>query len=173
VHPETYEPLPPGAEGMLLVRGANRMVGYLGRPDLTDKALRDGWYLTGDIAAIDDDGFIHIKGRLARFSKIGGEMVPHGKIEEVAARILADAPCAVTAVADGVRGERLVVLYVKPDLPPDELWNRLAETDLPRLWVPKRENVYAVESLPLLGTGKIDLRALKTKAEELAAAVTA
>jgi acyl-[acyl-carrier-protein]-phospholipid O-acyltransferase/long-chain-fatty-acid--[acyl-carrier-protein] ligase len=170
VHPETFEPLPPGSEGMLLVRGANRMAGYLGQPQLTAAALRDGWYVTGDSAAIDDDGFIRITGRLARFSKIAGEMVPHGKIEEALAEILGGAPCAVTAVADGQRGERLVVLYVAPEVGAAELWERLARTDLPRLWLPKRENLYAVESLPLLGTGKLDLRALRARAEALAAA---
>jgi acyl-[acyl-carrier-protein]-phospholipid O-acyltransferase/long-chain-fatty-acid--[acyl-carrier-protein] ligase len=171
VHPDSGEPLPPGAEGMLLVRGANRMIGYLGRPDLTERAVREGWYVTGDIAAIDDDGFIRITGRLARFSKIAGEMAPHGKIEEVLAKVLGDAPCAVTAVADGARGERLVAMYVKPGADPEELWSRLAQTDLPRLWLPKRENLYAVESLPLLGTGKLDLRALKAQAEQLVAAI--
>jgi acyl-[acyl-carrier-protein]-phospholipid O-acyltransferase/long-chain-fatty-acid--[acyl-carrier-protein] ligase len=172
VHPETFEPLPPGSEGMLLVRGANRMAGYLAQPALTAGALRDGWYITGDIVAIDDDGFIRITGRLARFSKIGGEMVPHGKIEDALTQILGGAPCAVTAVADGQRGERLVALYAA-DIGAAELWERLAQTDLPRLWLPKRENLYAVESLPLLGTGKLDLRALRARAEELAAAVTA
>jgi acyl-[acyl-carrier-protein]-phospholipid O-acyltransferase/long-chain-fatty-acid--[acyl-carrier-protein] ligase len=174
VHPDTFEPLPPGREGMLLVRGANRMLGYLGRPDLTDLAVRDDWYITGDIATLDEDGFIRITGRLARFSKIGGEMVPHGKVEEAIGAVLGDAPCAVTAVADGVRGERLVALYIKPELKPAELWERLAATDLPRLWLPKRENLYQVESLPLLGAGKLDLRTLKVWAEDLtASAVTA
>ena len=171
VHPETFAPLPPGREGMLLVRGANRMLGYLGQPELSAQALRDGWYVTGDIATMDDDGFLRITGRLARFSKIGGEMVPHGKIEDALAQILGDAQCAVTAVADGQRGERLVALYTKRQ-DAAELWERLAATDLPRLWLPKRENLYAVESLPLLGTGKLDLRALKARAEELAAAVS-
>jgi acyl-[acyl-carrier-protein]-phospholipid O-acyltransferase/long-chain-fatty-acid--[acyl-carrier-protein] ligase len=173
VHPETFEPLPPNNEGMLLVRGANRMLGYLGQPELTAQALRDGWYITGDIAAIDDDGFIRITGRRSRFSKIAGEMVPHVRIEEALADILDGAPCAVTAVADGQRGERLVALYVQPAISPAQLWERLTETDLPRLWIPKRENFYPVDSIPLLGTGKLDLCALKARAEELAASVNA
>ncbi|HEX8204062.1 MAG TPA: MFS transporter, partial [Isosphaeraceae bacterium] len=80
VDPETDEPLEPGREGMLLVQGPNVMRGYLGRADLTAAALRDGWYVTGDIGRIDEDGFLAITGRLSRFSKIGGEMVPHGRV---------------------------------------------------------------------------------------------
>ena len=75
-------PLPAGTEGMLLVKGPNVMQGYLKRDDLTRKALCDGWYVTGDLGLIDEDGFVKITGRLSRFSKIGGEMVPHGQVEE-------------------------------------------------------------------------------------------
>jgi acyl-[acyl-carrier-protein]-phospholipid O-acyltransferase/long-chain-fatty-acid--[acyl-carrier-protein] ligase len=167
VDPATRVPLPPNQEGLLLVKGSNRMMGYLGQPERTTEAFLDGWYITGDIARIDDEGFIHITDRLSRFSKIGGEMVPHIKIEEAIAGILGDAPCAVTAVADDQRGERLVALYAHSDLSPAELWQRLSETELPRLWLPKRENFYPVEALPLLGTGKLDLRGVKTRAQEL------
>ena len=80
-------------------------------------------------------------------------------------KVLGDTPCAVTAVPDEDRGERLVGLYTSHDLTPADLWQRLSETDLPRLWLPKRENIYQVESLPLLGTGKLDLRGLKTLAQ--------
>ena len=82
VDPETFAPKPVGEPGMLLVRGPNVMQGYLGRPEKTAEVLRDGWYITGDVAAIDEDGFLQITDRLTRFSKIGGEMVPHIKIEE-------------------------------------------------------------------------------------------
>lgn len=68
---------------MLLVKGANVMQGYLGQPELTAKVVRDGWYVTGDVAYVDEDGFLFITDRLSRFSKIGGEMVPHGRVEEV------------------------------------------------------------------------------------------
>jgi acyl-[acyl-carrier-protein]-phospholipid O-acyltransferase/long-chain-fatty-acid--[acyl-carrier-protein] ligase len=82
VDPETFEPLPLGTSGMLLVKGPNVMKGYLGQPEETAKVIRDGWYVTGDIAMVDTQGFIHITGRLSRFSKIGGEMVPHVRVEE-------------------------------------------------------------------------------------------
>ena len=74
--------MPLGQSGMLLVRGPNVMQGYLGKPEKTAEVLRDGWYVTGDIASLDEDGFLEITDRLSRFSKIGGEMVPHIKIEE-------------------------------------------------------------------------------------------
>ncbi|SPE22355.1 AMP-dependent synthetase and ligase [Candidatus Sulfopaludibacter sp. SbA3] len=171
VDPVTYEPLPPHTEGLLLVKGANRMVGYLGQPERTAEAFHDGWYVTGDIALLDDEGFIRITDRLSRFSKIGGEMVPHLRIEEAIGKILGDAPCAVTAIADDQRGERLVALYVHPEMRSEDLWQQLAATDLPRLWLPKRENVHLVESLPLLGTGKLDLRGLKTLAQQLSGVI--
>ena len=82
VDPDTREPVPVGTPGLLLVRGPNVMKGYLGKPEKTAEVLRDGWYVTGDIAAEDEDGFLTITDRLSRFSKIGGEMVPHIKIEE-------------------------------------------------------------------------------------------
>ncbi len=171
VDPVTFEPLPPETEGLLLVKGSNRMLGYLNQPERTREVFHDGWYITGDVALIDDEGFIHITDRLSRFSKVGGEMVPHIRIEEAMSAVLGDAPCAVTAVADEQRGERLVGLYVRPDLDPDTLWQRLMQTGMPRLWIPKRENLYQVNALPVLGTGKLDLRALKAQAQQLVAAV--
>jgi acyl-[acyl-carrier-protein]-phospholipid O-acyltransferase/long-chain-fatty-acid--[acyl-carrier-protein] ligase len=167
VDPATMEPLPPNSEGLLLVKGPNRMLGYLGAPERTAEVVRDGWYVTGDIAAIDDEGFVRITDRLSRFSKIGGEMVPHLKVEEAIYTIVGDHGCAVTGVPDEQRGERLVALYTRPDLPPGDVWQRLSETDLPKLWLPKRENIYQVDSLPTLGSGKLDLRGVKSKAREL------
>jgi len=171
VDPVTLEPLPPNREGLLLVKGANRMTGYLGQPERTAEVCCDGWYITGDIALLDDEGFLHITDRLSRFSKIAGEMVPHVRIEEAVSQVLGDASCAVTAIADEQRGERLVVLYAHPEVAPDQLWQRLAAADLPRLWLPKRENVHLVESLPLLGTGKLDLRGVKSLAQQLSGVV--
>ncbi|MCC7009416.1 MAG: AMP-binding protein [Acidobacteria bacterium] len=158
---ETGEDLPVGREGLLLVRGASLMMGYLGEPDRTAEVLRDGWYATGDIGRLDEDGFLFITDRVSRFSKIGGEMVPHVSVEDAINRILGDASAVVTAVPDATRGERLVAFYAKPDVPPDVLWHRLAETDLPKLWVPKRENLVPIDAIPTLGTGKADLRRIK------------
>ncbi len=191
VDPETMVELQANQEGLLLVRGANRMLGYLGQDALTNAALyselpaaalyseppeaafSEAWYRTGDLAVMDDDGFLRITDRLSRFSKIGGEMVPHLKIEEAVHELFEDCPCAVTGVPDERRGERLALLYTREDLEPAELWRRLSATDLPKLWVPKRENVYRVASLPTLGTGKADLRGIRKMAEELGERVLA
>ena len=156
-----------GQEGLLLVNGPNRMKGYLGEPDKTREVLRDGWYVTGDIALIDEDGFIHITDRLARFSKIGGEMVPHMKVEQQIQELLdPHFTCVVTAVSDAAKGERLVAFYTDPAVTPQALWERLCRTELPRLWMPKREDLRPIEAIPTLGTGKIDLRAVRQLASD-------
>jgi acyl-[acyl-carrier-protein]-phospholipid O-acyltransferase/long-chain-fatty-acid--[acyl-carrier-protein] ligase len=162
VDPETMEPRGANQEGLLLVKGANRMMGYVGAP-----RHEDDWYTTGDIAVLDDEGFLRITDRLSRFSKIGGEMVPHLKIEDALHGALGDDPLVVVGIPDDKKGERLVVLFTGP-MTPAEVWGKLAETDLPRLWVPKRENIYCVDCLPTLGTGKLDLRGVRARAEELA-----
>jgi acyl-[acyl-carrier-protein]-phospholipid O-acyltransferase/long-chain-fatty-acid--[acyl-carrier-protein] ligase len=163
-----------GRDGLLLVNGPNRMMGYLGDPERTAEALRDGWYVTGDIACIDDAGFVRITDRLSRFSKIAGEMVPHLKVEEqIQALLDATHTCVVTAVPDEARGERLVAFYTDPAFAPHELWERLCLTELPKLWLPKREDIRFIDAIPTLGTGKVDLRAVRqlAKGEGAGAAV--
>src|SRR5271163_3437422 len=109
VDPETQRTLGVDEPGLLLVRGPNVMRGYLGRPEKTAEVLRDGWYNTGDIAVVDEDGFLRITDRLSRFSKIGGEMVPHIKVEEKLQELadVAEQMFVVTAVPDEKKGERL------------------------------------------------------------------
>jgi len=152
-------------EGLLLVTGGSMMVGYLNHPARTAEVMRDGWYVTGDVAKIDEDGFIFITDRLTRFSKIAGEMVPHVKIEEAINEILGDTSSAVTAVPDPAKGERLVAFYSRPDVSPDQLWEQLSRTDLPRLWLPKRDSLVQIDAIPTLGTGKVDLRKLRDLAQ--------
>jgi acyl-[acyl-carrier-protein]-phospholipid O-acyltransferase/long-chain-fatty-acid--[acyl-carrier-protein] ligase len=149
---------------LLVVKGENRMMGYLGQPELTAQAMRDDWYITGDIASIDEDGFIHITDRISRFSKIGGEMVPHMKIEDVINEILGNPACAVTAIPDEQRGEKLVVYYTENGVTRDQLWEKLNRSDLPKLWIPKREDIHQIPSIPLLGSGKVDLKTVRTLA---------
>src|SRR6185503_2094065 len=136
--------------GLLLVKGPNMMQGYLAQPEKTAEVMRDGWYVTGDIAMMDEEGFIFITDRLSRFSKIGGEMVPHLRIEEAINGTLGDLCSAVTAVPDAARGERLVAFYTRADVTADDLWEKLCATDLPRLWLPKRAHLVQIPEIPTL-----------------------
>ena len=174
VDPEQYTPLPAGTPGMLLVKGPNVMNGYLGREDLTAQAMRNGWYITGDIAMVDDDGFLTITDRLSRFSKIGGEMVPHGKVEEALQQAAgADVPVfAVTGIPDDRKGEQLAVLHTLDESRISEILAKLSANGLPNLFIPPRGNFLKVEALPVLGTGKMDLRRLKQIAMERLANTT-
>jgi acyl-[acyl-carrier-protein]-phospholipid O-acyltransferase/long-chain-fatty-acid--[acyl-carrier-protein] ligase len=156
----------PGQPGMLLIRGPNVMQGYLNRPEKTADALRCGWYVTGDVALRDEDGFLTITDRLSRFSKIGGEMVPHGRVEEKLQELAGatEQVFVVAAVPDERKGERLVVLHTLPDDKLKECLEKLPGCGLPNLWIPRADNFFRVEALPYLGTGKLDLR----RARELA-----
>jgi len=170
IDPDSGETLGPGEAGLLLIKGPNVMLGYLNQQDLTDQAMRRGWYVTGDIASIDDDGFITITDRLSRFSKIGGEMVPHMKIEEMINEILGSPASVVTAIPDEHRGERLVVFYAKNGVSRDELWDQLNKSELPKLWIPKRDDLRPIDEIPVLGSGKADLKKVKALALEKASA---
>jgi len=168
VDPESFEPLPPGSPGMLLVKGSNVMRGYLGRPDLTAGVMRGGWYVTGDIAVMDQDGFLQITDRLTRFSKIGGEMVPHGRVEEAlqAAAAVDTQVFAVTGIPDERRGERLAVLHTLNEAAIPGVLDQLAAQGLPNLFLPRRDHFVKVDTLPVLGSGKLDLLQVKRIALE-------
>ncbi|MDH5640279.1 MAG: acyl-[ACP]--phospholipid O-acyltransferase [Nitrospira sp.] len=163
VDPETGALLPPGTSGMLWVKGPNVMSGYLNREDLTAKVLRDGWYVTGDMAIVDEDGFLTITDRLSRFSKIGGEMVPHGRVEEALHEVAGaeSQVFAVTAIPDDKKGERLAVLHTLAEERIPAILEKLVMCGLPNLFIPQRQAFIKVEAIPVLGTGKLDLRALK------------
>ena len=170
VDPDTGEPLALGQAGLLLVKGPNVMQGYLGQAEKTAEVLRDDWYTTGDIAAMDEDGFLVITDRLSRFSKIGGEMVPHIKVEDNLHEMaeLTDQTFAVTGVPDEKKGERLVVLYQNLDESAvDSVIEKLTICDLPNIWKPRGDQFFKVEALPYLGTGKLDLKQVKILATEL------
>jgi len=174
VSPDDGQPMPLGQPGLLLVRGPNVMQGYLGQPGKTAEVIRDGWYVTGDIAALDENGFLQITDRLSRFSKIGGEMVPHVKVEEKLHEALgtSEIAFAVCGVPDAKKGEKLVVLHTLPEPRLAELLKKLPQLGLPNLWVPRPNQFFYVETLPLLATGKRDLRTVRDLANRFSAEKT-
>ncbi|MBI5344007.1 MAG: MFS transporter [Deltaproteobacteria bacterium] len=168
VCPEKGTPLPHGSAGLLLVSGPNRMTGYLKDRERTEEVFKDGWYITGDIASISPDGFITITDRMTRFSKIGGEMVPHCKVEETIAAITGGAS-VVASVPDEERGERLVAFHTCPKTGAHDLWEGLLKSGLPRLWIPKKGNIHRIDAIPMTAAGKVDLKKIKEMARELTA----
>jgi len=167
---ETGLPVAPGTQGMLLVKGPNVMRGYLGKPEKTAEVLRDGWYTTGDIATMEEDGFLTITDRLSRFSKIGGEMVPHIRIEEKLQEFseITEQVFAVTSVADEKKGERLLVVHTLGDDALQKTIEKFTQCDLPALWKPKANQFLHVDSIPVFGTGKVDLRGVRALAASMA-----
>lgn len=153
--------------GLLEFKGPNVMMGYLDEPEKTAEVIHDGWYNTGDLARIDEDGYIFITGRLSRFSKIGGEMVPHELIEQ---RLVEFYPgeerhFAVTGCKDAKRGERIVVFHnVDPDLVPGFI-AQMREIGMPNLWIPKAEDFVRIDEIPVMGNGKLDLQAIRKLAD--------
>ena len=161
-HPETDAMLSLHDTGMLWLRGPNIFEGYLNDPKRTDDVLVDRWFKTGDLGRFDEDGFLFIEGRLSRFSKIGGEMVPHETIEAKIAEILAlpkdERLIAIASIPDEAKGEALVVLAAR-DLDSAELRKKLTEAGLPNLWIPRI--VKRVDAIPILASGKLDLARCK------------
>lgn len=168
---ETGKRLPPNQSGILCVKGPNLMMGYLNETKKTKEVIKDEYYITGDIASIDEDGFITITDRISRFSKIAGEMVPHIKIEEILQKLSdrLEKCFVVSAVLDDKKGERLVVLYkdlTEQEL--DKIYKKFLSSNTARLWIPARKDFYEVDEFPILGSGKLDLAGLKETAKELA-----
>ena len=168
VDPISGHPVGLNESGLLLVKGPNVMLGYLEEEEQTAEAFEDGWYNTGDIVSMDEDGFLMITDRLARFSKIGGEMVPHLKIEETLLKGLGthEHVVAVTSVPDAKKGEQLVVVYVEGACEADRLREIIARSDLPNMYRPRAENYVGVETIPILGSGKLDITGLRGLATE-------
>jgi acyl-[acyl-carrier-protein]-phospholipid O-acyltransferase/long-chain-fatty-acid--[acyl-carrier-protein] ligase len=156
-----------GKAGLLYVKGPNVMLGYLNNEAETAKVLQDGWYNTGDIARLDEDGFIIIEDRLSRFSKISGEMVPHTRIEEIFHQALGteEHVVAVTGVPHPKKGEELVVLHVEEAGDAEKLQDIAQNSDIPNLWKPARDCYIKIKSIPLLGSGKLDLKRIKEIAQ--------
>jgi acyl-[acyl-carrier-protein]-phospholipid O-acyltransferase / long-chain-fatty-acid--[acyl-carrier-protein] ligase len=169
VNPETAEVLPIGETGIVELAGPNIFAGYLGEPEKTSQILINGWLRTGDLGRLDQDGFLYIDGRLSRFSKIAGEMVPHGTIEtglseSYKVHNYEERTFAVTAIADETKGEALVLLTTK-EVDVGEVREHMIERGFPNLWVPR--HIVLVEKIPSLASGKLDLKGCKQLAEEM------
>jgi len=161
--PETNRKLSLHESGMLWLRGVNIFEGYLDDPERTADVLQDGWLKTGDLGRFDEDGFLYIEGRLSRFSKIGGEMVPHESIEHKIVDLLDlsgkdERMVAIVGVQDQAKGEALVLLSAV-DVDLAQLRKKLREGGVPNLWIPK--HVQRVEAIPVLASGKLDLKKCK------------
>jgi len=169
VDPDTFEPLPIGEDGMILIGGTQVMKGYLGDPEKTASVIKeiDGirWYISGDKGHLDKDGFLTIVDRYSRFAKVGGEMVSLGLVETEINKIIdEESQIAVTAIPDAKKGERLVLLLEgKKDL--EELKVEIKELGLNPLYVPS--SYFKVDEIPKLGTGKADFKGAKKLAVEL------
>ncbi|MFZ2268281.1 MAG: bifunctional acyl-ACP--phospholipid O-acyltransferase/long-chain-fatty-acid--ACP ligase [Azonexus sp.] len=160
----------PGIEqgGILHVRGPNVMSGYLKgdqpgvlQPPVSD--LGEGWYETGDVVDIDEDGFVRIVGRVKRFAKIAGEMVSLEVVEKLAVAASPSLMHAASSQPDASKGEALVLFTTDPALGREQLSAKARELGMPELAVPRK--IQLVEALPLLGTGKTDYVTLKRMAE--------
>jgi acyl-[acyl-carrier-protein]-phospholipid O-acyltransferase / long-chain-fatty-acid--[acyl-carrier-protein] ligase len=166
--PETDRKLSLHETGMVWFRGVNIFEGYLHDEKRTADVLHDGWFKTGDIGRFDEDGFLYIEGRLSRFSKIGGEMVPHEAVEQKIIDLLGlsgkdERVIAIVGVEDEAKGETLIVLAAA-DVDLAQLRDKLREAGVPNLWIPKR--VCRVEAIPVLASGKLDLKKCQERAVE-------
>ncbi|MFA6287951.1 MAG: AMP-binding protein [Opitutaceae bacterium] len=167
--PETKAPIPIGETGMVAFRGANIFSGYLGDEEKTRAVFHDGWYLTGDLGHFDEDGFLTIEGRLSRFSKIAGEMVPHGTVEQKLLEAFSidqaeGYALAVVGAPDPGKGEQIVLLSARDELTAESVKEKLSAAGVPNLWIPR--TVIRVDKIPVLGTGKLDLKACKELASK-------
>ena len=169
--------LPLTERGMIWFKGANVFSGYVGKPEMNKEIFHNGWFKTGDIGQMDLNGFLTLGGRLSRFSKIGGEMVPHEGVELALSQAFElsseeGVQIAITGVTDPQKGEALVLLSALPQHRRSSeekeilagIRNLMQDRQIPTLWAPKY--LVPVEAIPTLPTGKLDLRGCKLLAEE-------
>jgi len=164
--PATEKPVAADKQGVIWLKGANIFPGYLNNPKKSAEVLtNDGWFRTGDVGRIDDDGFLYIEGRISRFSKIAGEMVPHETVEAAINKALgldaeAERKIAIVGIPDEAKGEAIVLLstIAGPALEQEciDLRYKLMDAGFPSLWCPKV--IVPVEEIPVLASGKLDLK---------------
>ncbi|MFK7910304.1 MAG: AMP-binding protein [Akkermansiaceae bacterium] len=172
-NPATGEPAPVDTQGTIWLRGPNIFPGYLNNEEKTKEVIIDGWFNTGDIGRLDDEGFLYIEGRLSRFSKIGGEMVPHEVVEAAITKVLGldgetERKIAVVGIPDEQKGEAIALLStICGDTREQEcidLRYKLMDEGLPSLWCPK--TFIPTEEIPILASGKLDIKGCQELAEK-------
>lgn len=165
VDPDSFEPLPAGEMGMLLVAGPNVFPGYIGYdgPSPFHEANGERWYVTGDLAIVDDDGFIHFKGRLKRFLKAGGEMISLPAIEEPLSRRFPPGDDGPRVAVEGIETQngRRIVLFTTEDITLAQANAVLTEEGFRGIM--RLDEVRQVDEIPLLGTGKTDYKQLRER----------
>jgi acyl-[acyl-carrier-protein]-phospholipid O-acyltransferase/long-chain-fatty-acid--[acyl-carrier-protein] ligase len=172
--PATDRTVPIDRQGVIWFKGANVFPGYLGDPRKTTEVLKDGWFRTGDVGHVDDDGFLYIEGRISRFSKIAGEMVPHETIEAAVNKVLGldgetERRIAIVGVPDAQKGEAILLLStIAGDALEQEcidLRYKLLDEGLSSLWCPKQ--IVPVAEIPVLASGKLDIKGCETLAKRV------
>ncbi len=152
----TDEVLPPNREGKIMVKGDLVMEGYLHDLEQTSLRIRNGWYDTGDIGLIDDDGYLYHRGRIKRFVKIGGEMVSLVKVEEHLTELLPeDVICCVVDIPNPTKGADVVAAVANGDFDMNKVLRKLKK-DLPSIAIPKK--FYVIEDIPMMASGKVNFR---------------
>ncbi len=172
-NPATDEPCPLDQQGIIWLKGPNVFPGYLDNPKKSAEVLDgDGWFRTGDVGRVDADGFLYIEGRISRFSKIGGEMVPHETVEAAVNKALgldseAERKIAIVGVPDEKKGEAIILLSTVAGRALEQecidLRYKLMDAGLPSLWCPKE--IVPVSEIPVLASGKLDLKGCQQLAE--------
>ncbi|MEN8695136.1 MAG: AMP-binding protein [Akkermansiaceae bacterium] len=171
----TDEPSELHESGIIWLKGENIFQGYLDQPELSKEVLdEDGWFKTGDVGRVDEDGFLYIEGRMSRFSKIGGEMVPHEAVEAAVNKVLGldretDRKITIVGIPDEKKGEAILLLStIASDALEQETLDiryKLLDEGLPSLWCPKQ--ILSVDSIPVLASGKLDIKACDAMVKEL------
>jgi acyl-[acyl-carrier-protein]-phospholipid O-acyltransferase/long-chain-fatty-acid--[acyl-carrier-protein] ligase len=164
-NPATEKPITIDQQGLIWLKGANVFTGYLNNPKKSEEVLKDGWFLTGDVGRMDEDGFLHIEGRISRFSKIGGEMVPHETLEAAITKALnleqdTERKIAIVGIPDVQKGEAIILLSTVAGLALEQecidLRYKLMDAGIPSLWCPKR--IVSTKEIPSLASGKLDIK---------------
>ncbi len=154
----------PGEVGKILVKGDLVMKGYLGAPELSTESIVDGWYNTGDMGFLDEDGYLWHSGRFKRFVKIGGEMVSLVKVENVMEKYLPEGvSCCVVEIPDELKGATIVAAVTK-EINKIAILRKMAG-DLPNIALPRQ--FFVIEELPMMSTGKIDFRSVNELVNDL------